>query len=146
MPGLYNQSVTVVRAPALKAGSGADAAQRDWTAATRTVVQDVLVQPVQAAETGDSAAVSTNGTWRISNQPGAGRLDLLSTDRVEYDGLNLAVDGPPEHWPSPGGGGWHHTEAVLVLEPLTRAGAAGGAASAVRVAATGAASRAWSPS
>lgn len=141
---MFHQTVVRVRAPRIAAETGADATQRDWDNATRTTLRGLNVQPVVATEVADTAAISTVGTWMLSSPPGAGKLDLLSTDRVEYDGMTLEVDGPPKHWPSPSGG-WHHTEAFLTAEPMVRAGAAGGAEATARSAATGAAENAWSP-
>lgn len=141
---MFNQTIVIVRAAALAEQSGSSAVQRDWANATRTTVAGVNLQPKRSVDSGDSSGVDASGQWELFSRWAGGKLDILATDRVEYDGMVFEVDGFPEHWPAPGGG-WHHTEVALVVEPLYRAGAQGTAASAARTAATGAASREWSP-
>lgn len=145
MPRMFMQSATVLRAAALSSDSGADSTQRDWDNAVEISLGGLNIQPVSSDDVEDSAAIDHISRWMIHNAPGAGKLNLLRTDRVVYDGVVFEVDGKVMHWPDPAGG-WHHSEAYLVEQSLIRAGAAGAAASSVRVAATGAASRAWSPS
>jgi hypothetical protein len=141
---MWRQSAVVLRAEALQSDSGAEATQRDWASAVEIPLTGLNIQPVDSDEVADSAAIDFVQRYMLHNAPGDGKLNLLRTDRIVYDGTTYEVDGKVMHWPHPAGG-WHHTEAYLVEESLIRSGAAGSAASAVRVAGTGAASRRWSP-
>ncbi len=141
---MFHQTAVRRRAPALSSSSGADSSQRDWANASTVEWSGLNIQPVSSDDAADAAGVQSSARWLLMNAPYAGKLDLLATDQIVYDGMTLEVDGPPRHWPAPGGG-WHHTEATLVEEPLTRAGASGSAAAAIRTAGQGAAGRKWSP-
>lgn len=113
MSALHTQSVVIVRP-----GTTADRynnTQPDWGAgATRTPVAGVNVQPAsapaQSAEHIDDRQTTVTG-WRLYTDRGVD-LDLRETDRVEYDGMTLEVDGKVGRWVGPGGG-VHHVEAEL---------------------------------
>lgn len=106
MVTLFTDTIVIVRAPATTGRYG-DAVP-DWANATRTTVEDVSVQPGPAladAETVDGTRDSTTTRWLGFTPIGSGDLDLLATDRVEYAGLTLEVDGKPRRWPDPINGG-----------------------------------------
>ncbi|MFE5332563.1 hypothetical protein ACFRCG_39915 [Embleya sp. NPDC056575] len=110
---MYVQSIVIVRAPLVADRYGSE--QRDWDAATRTPVDGVNVQPAgaPAQSTEYIADRQTTATgWRLYTQRGMD-LDLRETDRVEFDGMTLEVDGKVGRWPRPGGG-VHHVEAELM--------------------------------
>lgn len=107
---LYAQTVTIVRA-----GTVVDDYHNekpDWGAgATRTPVSGVNVQPSgRGTEDTDDRQVTVTG-WRLYTPRGVD-LDLLATDRIEFDGMTLQVVGKVARWPAPGGG-VHHVEADL---------------------------------
>ncbi|MEU0940300.1 hypothetical protein [Embleya sp. NPDC005971] len=110
---MYVQSVVIVRAPVVADRYGSE--RRDWAAATRSTVDGVNVQPAappaQSTEYTQDRQTTATG-WRLYTPRGMD-LDLLETDRVEYDGMTLEVDGKVGRWPRPGGG-VHHVEAELV--------------------------------
>lgn len=106
---LFYQTVAVVRAPLTADRYGNQV--RDWENATRTTVTGVNVQPATSEEATDDRQVSVSG-WEMQTSEGVD-LDLLATDRVEYDGMTLEVVGKVGRWPSPWGPGVHHVEARL---------------------------------
>lgn len=85
----YGDAVTLVRAPLVAGYGGAEV--RDWDNATRTVLPG-NVQPVSTTEDGD-ARQTTVSRWRaeLNVEP-----TVLATDRVEWEGLVLEVDGEVE--------------------------------------------------
>lgn len=90
MIGAFGEAVTRVRAPLVPDKYG-NAAVRDWANAERTAVTGLSIQPDSTAEeTGDRSSVVTG--WRLFTDTGTD-LDLLPTDRVEFDGMTLEVDG-----------------------------------------------------
>lgn len=113
MSMLYTQAITVVRPGHTTNQYGDD--RPDWGAgAVRTAVSGVNVQP--AAEPSDSDEhtddrQTTVTKWRLYTPRGMD-LDLRETDRVEFDGMSLEVDGKVGRWTGPGGG-VHHIEATL---------------------------------
>lgn len=101
-------TVTVVRAPLTADRYGGQI--RDWTAATRTDYPGVCVQPVSSTEDVRDRELLI-GKYTLFTSRGQD-IDLLATDRIEWNGLTLQVDGDPNRWPAPGGG-VHHVEASL---------------------------------
>lgn len=104
------QAVTVLRAPLV--GNRYNGQVRDWTNATRTDVDGVSVQPATSTEDVRDRELLTN-TYKLFTDRGRD-IDLLATDRIEWNGMTLQVDGDPNRWPAPGGG-VHHVEAALKL-------------------------------
>ncbi|MGW1836320.1 hypothetical protein [Streptomyces sp. NPDC002067] len=103
----YTQTVVVLRAP-LKADRYGNEV-RDWSAATRTTVRRVSVQPATSTEdAGDRAAVVTG--WHLFTRTGTD-IDAGPGDRVVAAGRVLDVDGEPARWTV--GGRHHHTEVRL---------------------------------
>lgn len=105
---LATDSVTVVRAPLVAGRYGGQT--RDWTTATRTAYDGVCVQPVSSTEDVRDRELLV-GRFTLFTSRGSD-IDLLATDRVEWNGITLQVDGDPNRWPMPGGG-IHHVEASL---------------------------------
>lgn len=101
-------TVTVVRAPEVAGRYGGQS--RDWSHATRTTYQSVSVQPVSSTEDVRDRELLV-GKFTLFTSRGQD-IDLLATDRIEWNGLTLQVDGDPNRWPMPGGG-VHHVEASL---------------------------------
>jgi hypothetical protein len=78
--------------------------------ATRTAYQGVSVQPAGSTEDVRDRELLV-GKYMLYTSRGFD-IDLLATDRVEWNGITLQVDGDPNRWPAPGGG-VHHVEAAL---------------------------------
>lgn len=110
---MFNQSVVRVRAPLV--GDRYQNKKRDWTAADRLQVDGVNVQPagVPARSEEDTNDRQTTVTGWVLQTPEGVDMDLLETDRIEYDGMTLRVDGKVGRWPDPFGPGVHHIEARL---------------------------------
>ncbi|MFE0447340.1 hypothetical protein ACFW6C_07560 [Streptomyces fungicidicus] len=87
----YRDAFVRVRAPLVTDRYGNTTTERDWSRAERLPVSGVEVQPDGSSETtGDRELVLTG--WKIYSPRGRD-LDLLKSDRVEYDGMTLEVDG-----------------------------------------------------
>lgn len=107
MNRLTADALVIVRAPFKVDKYGNPSSVRDWATAIRTPVQRVSVQPyTQNEETGDRAATITQ--WKLFTRTHA---DLLATDRIEFDGMTLEVDGEVARWRF--AGRLHHIEALL---------------------------------
>jgi len=102
----YGDHVVVLRAPLGDPGRNG-VRVRNWPAAARSEPVRASVQPDSSDEatTGRQTAITS---WRLFAGPGT---DLLATDRVEWDGLVLEVDGEVARWKHRGRP--HHVEAVL---------------------------------
>jgi len=110
---LHTQTVVVVRAAVVTDRYGNQT--RDWANASRTTVTGVNVQPAAAPAHSTERIEdrqTTSTEWRLYTDRGVD-LDLRETDRVEFDGMTLEVDGKVGRWPAPYGG-VHHVEAQLV--------------------------------
>ncbi|MET9425653.1 hypothetical protein ABZY06_33955 [Streptomyces sp. NPDC006540] len=106
---LTADSAVILRAGYVVDKYGNPSTVRDWANATRTTVSGVSIQPDSSSEeTGDRSAVVTG--WRIQSRKGQD-LDLLRTDRVEFDGMTLEVDGKVARYRM--AGAVHHVEARL---------------------------------
>lgn len=91
MSALFADTVALVRAPLVVDKYGNVTSQRDWAHATRTVYSGVSVQPdVSSEDTGDRFTVITG--WQLRTPKGRD-FPALPSDRVEYDGMTLEVDG-----------------------------------------------------
>ncbi|MEU2724074.1 hypothetical protein [Streptomyces smyrnaeus] len=107
----YAHSIVRVRAPEVTDRYGNK--QRDWANAVRTSMVGVNVQPAgspsQSDEDNGDRQTTVTG-WRLYSPRGMD-VDLLETDRVEYEGMTLEVDGKVGRWRV--GGTVHHVEASL---------------------------------
>jgi hypothetical protein len=93
----------------------------NWSedAVTRLNVDQLNIQPSSQAE-GTSAsngapdptrnAVITG--WRVQSEEGT-RPDITATDRVEWRGMTLEVQGEVAEWSDPLTGGVHHVEFTM---------------------------------
>jgi hypothetical protein len=112
MTPLFHQSFVRVRAPLVTDRYGNR--KRDWSSADRLTVEGVNIQPASRLpsneESDDRLTVVTG--WDLQTPEGMD-LDLLATDRVEFDGMTLEVEGNVGRWPDPFGPGVHHVEARL---------------------------------
>lgn len=107
MSALTADSVVIVRAEYVVDKYGNPSSVRDWANATRTTVPHVSVQPyTQNEEVGDRTATITQ--WQLYTRT---NVDLLATDRVEYMGMTLEVDGEIGRWRF--AGRTHHVEVRL---------------------------------
>jgi hypothetical protein len=108
MSVLAVETVTVIRAPLVADRYGGQV--RDWTAAVRTDVDGVSIQPTVSTEDVRDRELLVSRYTLFTTR---GRdIDLLATDRIQWNGLVLQVDGDPNRWAAPGGG-LHHLEANL---------------------------------
>lgn len=108
MSVLAVDTVTVVRAPLAADRYGGKV--RDWPSATRTAYAGISIQPAGSTEDVRDRELLI-GRYTLFTSRGQD-IDLLATDRVEWNGITLQVDGDPNRWPAPGGG-VHHVEAAL---------------------------------
>lgn len=108
MSVLAVDTVTVVRASLVT--NRYNGQVRDWTAATRTTFKGVCIQPTGSTEDVKDRELLTD-TYTLYTSRGQD-IDLLATDRIEWNGAVLQVDGGVDRWPGPGGG-VHHVEAKL---------------------------------
>lgn len=109
MSTLYGETVRLVRAPLKVDKYGNTTSERDWSAATRTEYTGLMVQPDASSEaTGDRPTVITG--WRLITTKGRD-FPAVATDRVEWEGLTLQVDGKVGRFKV--GGRLHHVEARL---------------------------------
>jgi hypothetical protein len=110
---MFHQSFVRVRAPLVT--DRYNNAKRDWANAARTTVTGVNIQPAGVpvrSEEDTADRQTTTTTWNLQTAEGVD-LDLLETDRIEFDGMTLEVDGKVGRWPDPFGPGVHHVEARL---------------------------------
>ncbi len=106
----YTQPVVIIRAPFVVDRYGNETSERDWSAATRTIVRRVSVQPAESVEAeGDRQSVTTG--LRLITRRGVD-IDAVPGDRVEVaPGRVLDVDGDVARWTV--GGRLHHVEVRL---------------------------------
>lgn len=107
----YAHTITRVRAPVAPDRYGNQ--RPDWTAAQRLTVPGVNVQPGGSPPQSEEYTADRQTTvtgWRLYTRPGMD-LDLVETDRIEYAGLVLEVDGKVGRWRI--NGRVHHVEAGL---------------------------------
>lgn len=107
----YAHTIVRLRAPLVTDRYGNS--KRDWSTPERLTVSGVNVQPggsppQSAEDTTDRQVTITE--WRLYTPKGMD-LDLEETDRVEWEGLTLRVDGKVGRWRI--SGRVHHVEAAL---------------------------------
>lgn len=108
---MFSDVVVVVRAVTVRDRWDNDVL--DWDNANRRVVTDVVVLPTMQIEDAAGVRVALSSGWRLYSRPGID-VDLLATDRVEWDGMSLEVIGDVARWPHPiRRGHIHHIEAEL---------------------------------
>lgn len=110
---LFHQSFVRVRAPLVADRYGNR--KRDWENAEHLTVTGVNIQPAGSPRQSEEHTTDRQTTitgWELQTPEGTD-LDLLETDRVQFDGMTLEVDGKVGRWPDPFGPGVHHIEARL---------------------------------
>lgn len=108
---MFNDFVTVVRAAVVRDRWDNDTF--DWSGATRSVVPGVVVMPTSQIEDAVGNRVAVNTGWRLYSAPGTD-VDVLPTDRVEWNGMSLEVIGEVARYPHPiRPGSVHHVEIEL---------------------------------
>jgi hypothetical protein len=109
----FHQQFVRVRAPLVE--DRYKNKKRDWNSAERVTISGVNIQPagtpVRSEEDTDDRQTTVTA-WNLQSAEGRD-LDLLETDRIEFDGMTLEVDGKVGRWPDPFGPGVHHVEARL---------------------------------
>ncbi|MER6809985.1 head-tail adaptor protein [Spirillospora sp. NPDC000708] len=96
--------VTIVRG-LLVTGYG-NAITYDWGDGAARDTVEACVQPNGSSETtGGRDTVVTH--IRVYLHPGT---DVTATDRIEWNDNTYEIDGEPQRWPDPTGGGEHHVE------------------------------------
>jgi hypothetical protein len=103
---ILTDTMTIVRAP-LAAGYG-NARTPDWDNATRTTVRGCVQPEGSSEQTGGQDRVAT--THRVFLPATA---DVVATDRIEWGSGTYEVEGEPQRWPNPLGGGIHHIELTM---------------------------------
>ncbi|URN11367.1 hypothetical protein LUW77_03495 [Streptomyces radiopugnans] len=104
---------TIVRLRAAETTDRYGNTKRDWSAPERLTVTGVNVQPAGVPARSDEDTTDRQVTvtgWHLSTPKGVD-LDLEETDRVEWEGLTLQVDGKVGRWRV--AGRVHHVEAAL---------------------------------
>lgn len=97
--------VTIVRA--VKAVGYGNAITLDWGPAASRATVEANVQPAGTSEATDGGRDRVTRRIRVFLHAGT---DVVATDRIEWGGAAWEVDGEPERWPDPTGGGEHHVE------------------------------------
>jgi hypothetical protein len=86
----------------------------DWSpdAVQRLVVDGLNIQPVSQNEQTDATRTAVVTGWRVQSNEG-GRPDITATDRLEWRGMTLEVQGEVAEWPDPLTGAVHHIEFTM---------------------------------
>lgn len=106
----HTDTVIRVRAPLVSNDYGD--LERDWAAATSTPLAGWRVQPMQGSRVNVADSLPREGLDRRQRAFGPYDTDMLTTDRVEWQGETWVVDGDVDRWRSPTGA-LAHTELVL---------------------------------
>ena len=96
LPSFCTHTVIVHRAP-LKDVRGS--LVRDWASAETHTLTGCSVQPSSTASNFEREEQVTD-RWQLYAPPGS---DLLTGDRVEFQGTTYDIDGAPYEWKSPTG-------------------------------------------
>ncbi|WP_435112024.1 hypothetical protein [Nocardiopsis synnemataformans] len=111
---LFHQSATRVRAGVRYDRAGNPIA--DWSpdAVDRLPLTGLNIASRSqdlGEETGDDGTRATAGWW-LQTRPGVD-ADIEASDRIEWNGLTLYIDGEPMRWPDPFTGAVHHLKVAL---------------------------------
>lgn len=104
---MFNQSLVRVRA-GTRTDRGGNTVP-DWATATRITVTRVNIQPSVQQETVDEQRNSRVTGWHVQSEEGTDP-DITATDRIEWDGMTLEVDGEVARWPELFSDEVHHIE------------------------------------
>ena len=104
---MFNQSLVRVRAGERTDRGGNTV--KDWSTATRLTVDQVNIQPTIQQEAVDEERNAVVTGWHVQSEEGTDP-DILATDRIEWDGMTLEVDGEVARWPELFEDSVHHIE------------------------------------
>lgn len=102
-------SDTIVRVRAVTVEDDHGDLSRDWATSDRVTISGCLVQPGASQEILDNRE-SVSIAWTVYAPYGS---DVVSTDRVEFEGVTYPVSGEPLRWRSPSG---QLSHVVIALE------------------------------
>lgn len=106
----YPETIVRLRAPEVEDRYGDSV--RDWDNAVETTIAGVQVQPSESSEVITPGRQSVVTHMRVLTPIGTD-LDLLSSDRVRWDGDVWLVEGEVAHYKRPSDGSVHHGEATI---------------------------------
>ena len=106
---MFNQTLVRVRAGE-KIDRGGNTV-KDWSpgAVSRLTVEQVNIQPSIQRETLDEQRNETVTGWHVQSAEGT-NPDIRFSDRIEWDGMTLEVDGEVARWPELFTDAVHHIE------------------------------------
>ena len=86
----------------------------DWSpgVAQRAVVDRLNIQPTFQNESDDATRTAVVTGWHVHSADGT-RPDIRATDRLEWRGMTLSVDGEVAEWSDPLTGEPHHIEFTM---------------------------------
>lgn len=86
----------------------------DWSpgAVDRLPIERVNITPRTTEEARDGSGVRVVTGWWLQTSPGRD-ADILSSDRIEFDGYTTEVVGDISRWPDPFTGAVHHVKVAL---------------------------------
>lgn len=106
----FGDTLVRVRAPLVEDDYGDPV--RDWAAAERAPLPGWRVQPMQGSRVNVADTLPRDGLDRQRRAFGPPGADVLTTDRIEWQGVTWTIDGDVDHWRSPTGR-LAHTELIL---------------------------------
>ena len=106
---MFNQSLVRVR-PGERTDRGGNTVP-DWSpgAVSRLTVDRVNIQPSIQQESVDEQRDAVVTGWHVQSAEGT-NPDITATDRIEWDGMTLEVDGEVARWPDLFADAVHHIE------------------------------------
>jgi hypothetical protein len=89
----------------------------DWDAPDALEITPVTVEPVAGSETFDAAGGKLHTRWSLHADSAA---DIMTGDRISYEGTEFDIDGAVQRFPSPSGR-LDHLEVLLRRRETTGA-------------------------
>ncbi|NJQ04289.1 hypothetical protein [Streptomyces lonarensis] len=108
--GWHRDTLTRLRAPETTDTYGNPT--RDWSAAGRLEMPGWRVQPMQGSRATAAETIPREGLARMRRCFGPPGADVLTTDRVEWQGETWRIEGDVDLWRSPTGR-LDHTELII---------------------------------
>lgn len=106
----HTDTITRIRAPLVTSPYGDP--ERDWDAATSTPLSGWRIQPMQGSRVNVADTLPRDGLDRRHRAFGPFASDVLTTDRIEWQGETWRIEGDVDRWRSPTGS-IAHTELIL---------------------------------
>jgi hypothetical protein len=106
----HNDTIIRLRAPLVNDPYGNPV--WDWDNATSTPLAGWRVQPMQGSRVSAAETIPREGLERGRRLFGPYDADVLTTDRIEWDGVVWSIDGDVDRWRSPTGA-LAHAEIIL---------------------------------